>query len=133
MLEWTTAIAIGIDEIDAQHQELFARADKFVRSLETADRQHIGILLSYLRMYCITHFGAEESRMRETDYPGYAAHKAEHDRFVKDILTMSDAHERRRGPGLEAARVGNFLSQWLNGHVTRTDTAFARFLLSRTG
>jgi hemerythrin len=131
MLKWTPALAVGIEEIDAQHQELFARAEKFVRSLETTDRQQIGILLSYLRLYCITHFGAEESRMREAEYPGYAAHKAEHDHFVKDILTMSDTHEKR-GPGLEAMRVGSFLSTWLKEHVSRSDTAFARYLVSRS-
>jgi hemerythrin len=133
MLKWTPALAVGIDEIDAQHQELFARAEKFVKSLETTDRQQVGILLSYLRMYCITHFGAEESRMREADYPGYAGHKAEHDGFVKDILAMSDEHERRRGPGLEPMRVGAWLSHWLKDHVTRSDTAFARFLASKAG
>jgi hemerythrin len=132
MLKWTPALAVGIDEIDEQHQELFRRAERFVASLDTADRQEIGILLSYLRMYCVTHFGAEEAWMRDVRYDGYAAHKAEHDRFVKDVLRLSDEHERRGGPGLEAMKVGSYLSRWLREHVTSTDTAFARFLLSQS-
>jgi hemerythrin len=132
MLKWTPALAIGIDEIDEQHQELFRRAERFVASLETADRQEIGILLSYLRMYCVTHFGAEEAWMRDVRYEGYTEHKAEHDRFVKDILRMSDEHERRGGTGLEAVRIRSYLSRWLEEHVTRTDSAFARFLLSQS-
>jgi hemerythrin len=133
MVKWTPALAVGIEEIDAQHQELFARAARFVSSLERTDRQEIGVLLSYLRMYCVTHFGAEESWMRESGYPGYAAHKAEHDRFVKDIIAMSDEHERRRGPGLQAMRVGAWLSRWLEEHVTSTDRSFAGFLRARAG
>ncbi|WP_242343445.1 bacteriohemerythrin [Anaeromyxobacter terrae] len=132
MLKWTPALAVGIDEIDEQHQELFRRAERFVASLDTADRQEIGILLSYLRMYCVTHFGAEEAWMRDVRYEGYGEHKAEHDRFVKDILRMSDEHERRGGPGLEAMKIGTYLSRWLKDHVTRTDSAFARFLLSQS-
>ncbi len=132
MLKWTPSLAVGIDEIDEQHQELFRRAERFVASLDTADRQEIGILLSYLRMYCVTHFGAEEAWMRDVRYAGYAEHKAEHDRFVKDILRMSDEHERRGGPGLEAMKIGTYLSRWLKDHVTRTDSAFARFLLSQS-
>ena len=133
MFTWTSALAIGIEEIDAQHQELFRRADRFVRALENTDRQEIGILLSYLRMYCITHFGAEEAWMREVSYPGYAEHKGQHDRFVKDILSLSNEHEKRRGPGLEAMRVGTWISSWLKEHVTETDVAFARYLRTKTG
>ncbi|WP_242340494.1 MULTISPECIES: bacteriohemerythrin [Anaeromyxobacter] len=132
MLKWTPSLAVGIVEIDEQHQELFRRAERFVASLDTADRQEIGILLSYLRMYCVTHFGAEEAWMRDVRYEGYAEHKAEHDRFVKDILRMSDEHERRGGPGLEAMKIGTYLSRWLKDHLTRTDSAFARFLLSQS-
>jgi len=132
MVKWTPALAVGIEEIDAQHQELFSRAARFVASLERTDRQEIGVLLSYLRMYCVTHFGAEEAWMREVSYPGYQEHKAEHDRFVKDILAMSDEHERRRGPGLEALRVGTFLSKWLQDHLAHTDRAFASFLRAQS-
>jgi hemerythrin len=133
MLKWTPALAVGIEEIDAQHQELFARAARFVAALETTDRQEVGILLSYLRMYAITHFGAEEATMREAAYPAYPAHKAEHDRFVKDLLAMSDEHERRGGPGLNKMRVGGWLTRWLHEHVSSTDTALARYLVGRTG
>ncbi len=132
MVKWTPALAVGIEEIDAQHQELFARAARFVASLATTDRQEIGVLLSYLRMYCVTHFGAEEAWMRDVQYPGYAEHKAEHDGFVKDILAMSDEHERRRGAGLQAMRIATFISHWLEDHVTRTDMKFAQFLRSKS-
>jgi hemerythrin len=133
MFTWTLALATGIEEIDAQHQELFRRADRFVGALASTDRQEIGILLSYLRMYCITHFGAEETWMREVSYPGYAEHKGQHDRFVKDILALSDEHEKRRGPGLEATKVGTWISSWLKEHVTETDVAFARFVRGKVG
>ena len=133
MIQWTTDLAVGIEEIDAQHQELFRRADRFVAGLSEPSRQDVGILLSYLRLYCVTHFGAEESWMREVSYPGYAAHKAEHDGFVERILELSREHERRGSPGLEPLRVGGWLQRWLEEHVSGTDRAFAKFVLARAG
>jgi hemerythrin len=131
MIAWTPALAVGIEEIDAQHQELFRRAERFVSSLGQTSRQEVGILLSYLRLYCVTHFGAEESWMRQVEYPGYAQHKAEHDGFVASLMALSDEHEKRGGPGLQPARVSTFVERWLQDHVTSTDVAFAKFVLSQ--
>lgn len=133
MIEWTPTLAVGHDEIDAQHQELFRRANAFVEGLHDRTRQDVGILLSYLRLYVITHFGAEEDFMREASYPGYAQHKAEHDGFVKDLLALSTEHEKKKGPGLDAARVGAWIQRWLVAHVSARDTELAKYLLARTG
>jgi hemerythrin len=132
MIKWTTDLAVGIEEIDAQHQELFRRAERFIMGLSEPTRQDVGILLSYLRLYCVTHFGAEESWMRQVGYAGYEAHKSEHDSFIEHILDLSREHERRGSPGLEPMRVGTWLQRWLEEHVSGTDRAFARFILSRS-
>jgi hemerythrin len=131
MIKWTPDLAVGIEEIDAQHQELFRRAERFVAGLTEPTRQDVGILLSYLRLYCVTHFGAEESWMRQVSYPDYEKHKGEHDGFIEHILELSREHERRGGPGLEPPRVGSWLQRWLEEHVSGTDKAFATFVLSR--
>jgi hemerythrin len=132
MIKWTTDLAVGIEEIDAQHQELFRRAERFIVGLSEPTRQDVGILLSYLRLYCVTHFGAEESWMRQVSYAGYERHKAEHDGFIEHILELSREHERRGSPGLEPMRVGCWLQRWLEEHVSGTDRDFARFVLSRS-
>jgi hemerythrin len=133
MIKWTPELAVGIEEIDAQHQELFRRAERFITGLAEPSRQDTGILLSYLRLYCVTHFGAEESWMRQVYYPGYDRHKSEHDGFIEHILELSREHERRGSPGLEPLRVGTWLERWLENHVSGTDREFARFVLSRGG
>jgi hemerythrin len=132
MIKWTPDLAVGIDEIDAQHQELFRRAGQFIEGLSEPTRQDVGILLSYLRLYCITHFGAEESWMREVSYPGYEQHKAEHDGFIEHILDLSREHERRGSPGLEPLKVAGWLKRWLEDHVSQVDTKFAKFIVART-
>ena len=131
MIKWTPDLAVGIDEIDAQHQELFRRAERFINGLSEPTRQDVGILLSYLRLYCVTHFGAEESWMRQVSYPGYEQHKAEHDGFIEHILELSREHERRGSPGLEPMKVAGWLQRWREDHVSGIDRKFASFVLSR--
>jgi hemerythrin len=125
---WKPAYSVGIEEIDAQHQELFRRAGLFIESLHKQSRQEIGILLSFLRLYAITHFGAEEAWMRAAQYPGTTEHLKQHDRFIKDILALSEQHERPRGKGIDPARVSGWLTKWLEHHVTVVDTDLARHL-----
>ncbi len=131
MYEWTPSLAVGIPEIDAQHEELFRRAGRFLAALEAPSRQEVGILLSYLRLYAVAHFGAEEAWMREIGYPGYRRHHEEHDRFVKDLLAFSAEHERKGRLGVAPERVAEWLRRWLEEHVSRTDGELARFVIGR--
>jgi hemerythrin len=128
MIKWKTSMAVGIDEIDSQHQEIIRRAGQFLESLGDRSRQDTGILLSFLRNYCVTHFGAEEAWMRESDYPGRAEHQKAHDGFIKELMKLSTEHEKKRGPGLEPARVGAWIEEWLVAHVAGEDMKLARHL-----
>jgi hemerythrin len=127
-IAWKPEYAVGIEEIDAQHQELFRRAGLFADSLKRQSRQEIGILLSFLRLYAVTHFGAEEAWMRRAKYPRTAEHQKLHDGFMKDILALSDQHEKPRGTGIDPARVIGWLEKWLKHHVSEMDTDLARHL-----
>jgi hemerythrin len=127
---WRPEYELGDAEIDAQHQELFRRAGRFIGSLKRPSRQETGILLSYLRLYCVAHFGAEEAWMREAGYLGAAEHARQHNGFMKDLIRLSEQHERQGGGGIEPERVSGWLEKWLRTHVTGTDQELARLLLT---
>lgn len=129
-IRWTKALSVGIADIDAQHRELFRRARVFADGLTARSRLEVGLLLSYLRAYAVTHFDEEEEAMRETAYPGFRRHKAEHDRFMRDVLRMTRDQEKRRGPGVDPAALARFMEDWLVDHVSSTDRAMARFLIA---
>jgi hemerythrin len=88
----------------------------------------VGILLSFLRLYAVTHFGAEEAWMRRSGYPGMAEHTGAHDQFIKDILALTEQHEKPKGRGIAAGRAARWLERWLKQHVTVVDLALARHL-----
>ncbi len=132
-IRWTKALSVGIADVDAQHQELFRRARAFADGLAGRSPREVGLLLSYLRAYAVTHFDEEEEVMRAAGYPRLRNHKAEHDRFMRDLLKMSRQQEKRRGPGVAPAELARWLEDWLVEHVSTTDGAMARFLLASRG
>jgi len=133
-ITWTPALAIGIDDIDDQHRELFARADRFARATqEGASEREVGELLDFLHAYAVWHFGLEEAWMREADFPGYLRHRAEHDRFASDLLALARECERVGPSAFLSLRVGAWLGRWLESHLAGTDAEMGRFLQQRTG
>jgi hemerythrin len=129
-IRWTRKLSVGIADVDAQHKELFRRARAFADGLSGRSRLEVGLLLSYLRAYAVTHFDEEEEVMRAAAYPGLKRHKAEHDRFMRDIMKLTREQERRRGAGVAPAELARWLEDWLVEHVSSTDGAMARFLLA---
>jgi hemerythrin len=127
-IQWTNALAVGLPEIDGQHQELFRRAGQLLDALEAGERTEVVELVEFLHSYAITHFGLEEAWMRETLYPGYVRHKAEHDRFVEDLLELADAHDRGGREAGGAVRLSAWLTEWMIRHIAVTDTEMGRYL-----
>ena len=93
-IEWTPALSVGNDAIDAQHRELFRRADALLVAIHAGKPERVGEVLNFLNRYAVEHFGLEEAWMREHRFRGYLRHKAEHDRFVADLVALADEHER---------------------------------------
>ncbi len=132
ILEWTPALSVGVDEIDAQHQELFRRAARLLEGIREGQPEELGQLVDFLYEYAVEHFGAEEEHMRRTAFPGYARHKAEHDRFISDLLQLAREHERSGAGAFMALKVSHWLGQWLRDHVSGTDAELGKFLVRRT-
>jgi hemerythrin len=128
-LQWTQALSVGIPEIDEQHQELFRRVDSVLVALLQGDASEVARLLAFLDEYVVVHFGAEERFMLENGYPGYGAHKAEHDGFVEDLRELDREREARGITPALVARVSHAVSDWLRGHIQVTDKALGRFML----
>ncbi len=131
-LEWTKALSVGVEEIDDQHRELFRRATRLLEGLRRGEPEEIGDLVDFLHEYAVTHFGAEEALMRTTRYSGYLRHKAEHDRFISDLIALG-RELTQRGPGaFFALKVNHWLVEWLKDHVSGTDAELGKFLARRS-
>ncbi len=130
-MRWTKALSVGMESIDEQHKELFRRAAGFLDGLGSKSRQDVGVLLSYLRAYAVAHFGEEEELMRSARYPGYERHKQQHDRFLRDLVSLSNEQEKRHGTGVPPGRLAAWVEEWLVQHLGKTDTEMVKFFRSQ--
>lgn len=120
----------GIEEIDAEHRELFARVERLVdASRARRGKEEVLALLDFLGSYVTDHFAHEEARM--LGYPGAAAHELEHRRFAREVNALR-AEARAKGPSpLLVIQVGNRVATWLREHIYRTDRALGEWLRGR--
>jgi hemerythrin len=127
-LEWTSGLAVGVDEIDEQHQELFRRAERLILALKAGDRGEVEPLLGYLSDYVVSHFDCEERWMARGEYPGLEAHRDAHRRFKEEFAEVLREYRRKGPTPLVALTVNNWLAEWLRSHIAGSDVALAAWL-----
>ena len=87
-LQWTSTLAVGVPELDSQHQELFRRIDRLLDAVLRQDRSEAGRLLEFLGGYVRDHFAAEERLMAEVSYPDAERHVREHRDFARRLAEL---------------------------------------------
>jgi hemerythrin len=130
-LQWSPSLAVGVPEIDAQHQELFRRAERFITALRGGDRAEVSSLVRYLSEYVAEHFSAEERFMHEIGFPGLDEQREAHQFFRDDLAAMLADFERKGATPLVALSIHNWLSDWLRRHVGGLDVEIGRFVAAK--
>ena len=126
-IQWSPALAVGVPDIDAQHQELFRRAERLISALRAGDRGEVEPLVRYLEAYVVEHFASEERFMHEIGYPGLEAQCATHKAFRDELARMTADFKRKGATPLIALTIHNWLSDWLRRHIGGDDVEIGRF------
>lgn len=128
-IKWTEDLATGIEKIDEQHRELFRRVNELMEACAKGKgKEQVLKTSNFLSEYVVMHFGDEEKIMREKNYPGYEAHKAQHDGFVKRFAEIKEKLGQT-GPTVDLViKMNNFLVDWLFNHIKKTDKALGAYL-----
>jgi hemerythrin len=131
-LEWSDSFAVGVEAIDRQHRELFARIDGLMSAMSQAKgREVVADLLLFLGEYVQVHFADEEELMRRRGYPGLEGHVAQHRGFA---ATFAQLRERLSQSGPTVAltiELNNKVCGWAVKHVLGSDRALGAFLQGR--
>ena len=128
-IEWTEDLTTNSDQIDTQHQEMFRRFARFQAACEEGKgKKDIYNLLEFLEEYIISHLALEEKIQLDTSYPGYDAHKAEHDGFIRQFKQMKDYLASVGSTNTLVIETNLTLVNWLIHHIKGTDRTFAEFL-----
>ena len=128
LLEWTSALVTGIDEIDEQHRELFRCAARVRDAAIADDGSELDRTLAFLRENVAFHFQTEERYMAAQRYPDLARHREEHLAMLETFREIEQDHHHQQSAERSRARVDRFLSDWLRTHIGVTDLAMARFV-----
>lgn len=128
-ITWSESLAIGVEEIDEQHRQLIARFDRLLRACETGKGvEELKPLIGFLDDYVIKHFGDEEHLQRLHSYPGYSAHKLEHNSFVDRLHTLKEEVELDGVALHHVVETNHLLLKWLIHHISTVDVQLGRFL-----
>ena len=121
---WSEDLRVGNSFIDSDHQKLI----KLLNQLHDAMAQGhgkdvLGKTLAELIRYTQEHFKREEDHMQRMRYAGYAAHKSEHDKLLKEVIDLQA--QFNSGNAMLSVKVSGFLRNWLVGHIMKVDKELA--------
>ncbi len=133
LLEWTDACRIGIDMLDYEHRDLFARLNELHDELmRHEDRGSIEACLGEIHARMAAHFALEEKFMRDKRYKDYEAHKAEHDDLLDEFIEFMMRFSR--DPDLEYGQAEHLtLKRWVIDHMQTTDRRMSEIAAGPSG
>lgn len=129
-VSWEARYETGIPSVDLQHKKLVEFTNAlFNACVEGRPDEGFKTVVKNAVEYVKYHFADEEEMMKEKGYEGFAAHKAEHDEFTRQILgQVSDYME---GRPFVANNFVRFLRDWLLSHIAITDKQMAEAMRAR--
>ncbi|OLN31264.1 Methyl-accepting chemotaxis protein [Desulfovibrio sp. DV] len=128
MIAWDESLAVGVDEIDAQHQSIIALINDLATRKNQADEATTTQALHFLRNYLHDHFELETELMLDMGYPDLEAHRQQHELFVNHIIFFEIEKEFGVVSEQMLADILAFLKDWFLSHIQREDKALGRFV-----
>ena len=131
IVTWHKSYSVNIPLIDAQHIELVNLTNKLYRSCMAGRENTRDTFMNVLRGavdYVGYHFSTEEKVMERVAYPGYGAHKREHNTFVLDVLKAVD--DLSKGVNYNPLAFVTYLKDWVLTHIAVSDTALGQYLVN---
>ncbi|MGQ9474355.1 MAG: bacteriohemerythrin [Candidatus Caldatribacteriaceae bacterium] len=129
MLEWSDRFAVGVSDVDRQHQELFHQINNLLEACNQGrGKNALPEILNFLGKYVVEHFATEERYMEKYRYPQFSEHKKVHEDFVKTFLNFrKDAEMEEPGVRL-VVQMNRVIIDWLKNHILRMDQEMGKFL-----
>lgn len=133
-MPWHPSLSVGIELIDEQHKEWFARADRlFEAGKKGQAKEYIGELLEFLDSYTRKHFADEEKYMLELGYPGYDEQKKAHTAFVAQLAKLREDYESSGGSISVIINANKMVVDWLTKHISKMDSQIGEYVRSKKG
>lgn len=127
LFEWDDSFSVGIDMIDRQHM-ILVRAINLLDMAVKANSSNrlLSAIFDTLADYTDVHFTYEEQLFETYHYPDTEAHKTQHAALLDKVLHLKSEWEA--GNAEIGQEVLDFLVEWLQGHILKSDQAYTAYL-----
>lgn len=124
---WNSSYSVKVKRCDEDHQKLFLLIEELNDAMRSGQGKLIvdGIVQD-LERYAKVHFTAEEALLAKAKYPGLAAHKVEHQKFIGSVAKFRQ--DLNIGDNSQSISVSMFMNNWLVNHILRTDKQYSAHL-----
>jgi hemerythrin len=129
IVEWNDRYAIGIQQIDDQHKVLLRLINNLYLDCFNEDEganKRFALAVYGLVNYIKYHFAGEEQILSRIKYPDYAAHKRQHDEFIRELLEQIEEFERLRT--VSPKNFVRYIRDWLVTHITLIDKKYVTYI-----
>lgn len=127
LVTWDPSFSVKVARCDEDHKKLFSLINTLHEAmLAGKGSEKIKQVVSELSNYTKFHFSAEEALLEKTKYGALAAHKMQHQEFVKKVEDFQK--DVAAGKTANSASVLNFMKDWLTRHIKQTDQKYAEHL-----
>ncbi|HAO94376.1 MAG: hemerythrin [Deltaproteobacteria bacterium GWC2_56_8] len=129
LFTWSEEYSVNVASFNGHHRKLMELINDLHDSMKRGKGPDaVGVVLKSLIEYTRVHFSAEQYLMITHGYPGFEAHRAEHDALVRKVEELTDQHARGIAVTVE---VFQFLKDWLTTHIKETDRRYSSFFNSK--
>lgn len=129
-LDWTDGDETGISIIDEQHRAIMGFINSFYFYRHDEDIASFLVpTVETMKSFAVVHFHTEERLMRESAYPKYQEHAAEHEKIQTEIWRQ----ERESRQVRDAMGFLFFLKDYWQKHVREYDRQYVMHLRAWLG
>jgi len=123
-MQWDETMAVGVDEIDHQHQGLINLINEAYEAIQRHDEHILSTLIDKMKQYATHHFATEERYMAEYNFPDLEKHKLMHAKFNTDV----DGFQQNLFKKTNLSQIFIFLSRWLTNHIMEEDKKYVGYM-----
>lgn len=130
LFSWSDDYSVKVPSIDAQHQRLVQMLNDLHDGMVAGHAaEKVAEVLEGLIQYTAQHFAYEEELFAKYAYAETAAHVAEHQKLVEQVLAFKQKLLAKEATiTMELVR---FLKNWLIGHILGSDKKYSPLLVEQ--
>jgi len=126
-ITWTPDLSVGVAGFDDDHRMLIGLLNRLFHGIQAGQGpMELEGVIESMAVYARQHFAREEHLMEKLGYPGFEAHRHEHEDLARGITDLRQKVSYGATPKL-CLEALHFLRTWLSAHIMSTDRDYRAF------